>query len=77
MESKFEKYQKLSHALALKQLEERFRFEIKVNKELFNKSNISLAELKNDSHNGEVFTEEEYEEIYQKVNRSKKRVNNK
>ena len=59
-------YLKESHKFALKQLLERFLFEININKELFG-NNISLDELISDSKNTEVFSDMEYKKIYKEA----------
>lgn len=67
MNRKIEIYNKLSHKLALKQLLERFCFEIAANEDLFDgNGDVTLETLKNDCHIGEVFSDEEYNFIYKK-----------
>ena len=59
-------YLKKSHEFALKQLLERFLFEININKELFNED-INLEKLIRDTSNNEIFTYNEYKKIYKAV----------
>lgn len=65
MKEKMEQYKKLSHELAMKQLIERFCFEMEVSELLFQEG-ITLEKLKNDINSLEVFTEEEYKYAYKK-----------
>ena len=59
-------YLKKSKEFAIKQLLEKWQFEININRELFNKE-ISLDELINDSHSVLCLTCDEYKEIYKKI----------
>lgn len=59
------KYLKQSHELAKKHLIERFIFEIQANKQIFkNKDDLTLNNLIEESHNCEIFSTDEYQEIY-------------
>lgn len=73
MDRKLELYNILSHKFALKQMEERFVFEMEANKKIFNTNNISLAKLKRDCHNEEVFSQKEYKLIYEKSKKLSKK----
>lgn len=66
-ETKDAKYNRLSHELALRQLMERFIFELEANANIFgNDKDLMLDDLIRDTHNVEVFTDLEYEEVYKK-----------
>lgn len=60
MDRRIELYRKLSHELALKQLIERFAFEIAASEVLFFEEYPSLEVLINDCSSTEVFTQKEY-----------------
>ncbi len=64
MDEKLKIYLKKSHELALKQLMERFCFEMEANEKLFGLKDISLDKLKNDYHSKELFTDQEYQESF-------------
>ena len=65
-DKKTAKYLKLSREFAIKQLIEKWLFEININRELFN--NIpSLDELISDSHSVINLSYKEYKSIYQKI----------
>ena len=64
-EKRINKYLNLSHELAKKQLVERFIFELQANRDIFkNKKVLDINNLIDESHNVEIFTKEEYQEIY-------------
>ena len=60
-------YLKESHDLALKQLLERFLFEINISKKLFKNNDISLEKLISDFKNTEVFSSDEYIRVYKQA----------
>jgi len=59
-------YLKKSKEFAIKQLLEKWKFEIDINKKLFNKE-ISLNDLISDSHSVICLSYDEYKEIYLKI----------
>lgn len=59
-------YLKKSKEFAIKQLLEKWKFEIDINKKLFNKE-ISLNDLISDSHSVICLSYDEYKEIYIKI----------
>lgn len=66
MMNKNDKYLKLSKEFAIKQLIEKWKFEIDINKQLFNKE-LSLNELIIESHNVINLDYNEYKGIYEKI----------
>ena len=66
MMNKNDKYLKLSKEFAIKQLIEKWKFEIDINKQLFNKE-LSLNELIIESHNVINLDYNEYKKIYEKI----------
>lgn len=74
MDKKVEIYHELSHKLAVKHLIERFCFEMEANEKLFGIDKTTLNRLKNDCHNEELFSEEEYKAIYDESKRLKGKI---
>ena len=64
---KMDIYLKESHDFALKQLLERFLFEINISKKLFKNNDISLEKLISDFKNTEVFSSDEYIKVYKQA----------
>lgn len=64
-------YNRYSHELEKHHLEDKFYLEMLANLVLFDKRIPSLKELINESHNQEIFTNSEYQKIY---NNAKKRL---
>lgn len=65
-------YTKLSHEFAVKQLIERFCFEMEVCEKIFGSKKITLEKLKNDCRSYECFDEEEYKKIFKESIKLKK-----
>lgn len=59
-------YLKKSKEFAIKQLLEKWQFEVDINRKLFNRD-IGLDELISDSHSVLCLTYDEYKEIYKKI----------
>ena len=69
----FEIYNNLSRAFARHQLVEKFCFELRVGKLLFDEE-LDLLMLINDSHSTFVFTDEEYKEAYEESKKKLKEI---
>lgn len=69
----FEIYNNLSRAFARYQLVEKFCFELRVGKLLFDEE-LDLLMLINDSHSTFVFTDEEYKEAYEESKKILKEI---
>lgn len=69
----FEIYNNLSRAFARHQLVEKFCFELRVGKLLFDEE-LDLLMLINDSHSTFVFTDKEYKEAYEESKKILKEI---
>ena len=69
----FEIYNNLCRAFARHQLVEKFCFELRVGKLLFDEE-LDLLMLINDSHSTFVFTDEEYKEAYEESKKILKEI---
>lgn len=72
MDKKMKKYIEISRKFARKQLVERFCFEMELVEKLFGKNDYNLETLINDCRGDAVFTEEEYQEIFEESKKLKK-----